>query len=200
MKISIIIPSYNCGKYIPRLLASLEKQLTSEVEVLVVNDGSTDDTLAVLGQFKGIKVIDKPNGGVSSARNAGLEIAQGEYIAFIDADDMVSDNYVSEILSKINDNDDYFYISWKFTGNQDREVIIEEEPPLWNCCVWNTVFKKETIGEKRFDEKMNFAEDYDFNARVKKSEMKRGNIRKVLYFYWSGREDGICMRRVRREL
>lgn len=200
MKLSIIIPSYNCGKYISYLLSKLEKQLTSEVEVIVVNDGSTDNTLAVLEQFKGIRIIDKPNGGVSSARNVGLECANGKYVAFIDADDMISDNYIAEILNKINDNDDYFYISWKFTGNQDREVIIAEEPPHWNCCVWNTVYKRETIGETRFDETMQFAEDYDFNFRVKKSGMKRGNIRKVLYFYWSGREDGICMRKVRGEL
>lgn len=200
MKLSIIIPSYNCGKYIPRLLTSLEKQLTSEVEVLVVNDGSTDDTLAVLGQFKGIKVIDKPNGGVSSARNAGLEIAQGEYIAFIDSDDMVSENYIAEILNKINDGDDYFYISWRFIGNQNHTIIIEEEPPLWNCCVWNTIFKREAIGETRFDETMKHAEDYDFNARVKKEGMRRGNITKVLYIYWSGREEGLCMQKARGEI
>lgn len=200
MKLTIIIPTYNCGKYIARLLECLDKQLTSDVEIIVVNDGSTDNTLEILNDFRNIKVIDKPNGGVSSARNVGIENSTGEYIAFIDADDMVTEDYIKKILDKIEEDYDYFYISWKFTGNQDREIIIDEEPIYWNCCVWNTVYKRKIIGGIRFNESMHFAEDYDFNARVKKNGMRRGNIKKILYLYWAGREDGLCMKNKRGEI
>jgi len=89
--ISIIIPVYNGEKYIEKCISSLTSQTFSNIEIIVVNDGSTDNTLSIIRNFQGhdarIIVIDKENEGVSIARNKALEIAKGEWIAFSDADD-----------------------------------------------------------------------------------------------------------------
>lgn len=90
-EISIIIPTYNCLKYLPLCIKSIQKQLVESIEILIIDDGSTDDTwqyLALAAQCdKRIKPIRIPQGGVAKARNYGLKIAKGQYIAFLDADD-----------------------------------------------------------------------------------------------------------------
>ena len=118
-------------------------------------------------------------GGASIPRNKCLDIAKGEYIVFIDADDIVKPNYVQTILNKINSEDfDYCYFGWE---SPHFKVIIESEPPDWNLCVWNCIYKKETIGNERFNPSIIIGEDYDFNIRVRKG--KRTNIREILYYY-----------------
>jgi glycosyltransferase involved in cell wall biosynthesis len=93
-KVSIVVPIYNVEKYLSRCLDSLLAQSLKDIEIVAVNDGSNDSSLDILKKFalkdSRIKVIDKPNGGVSSARNAGIKIASGEYIGFVDPDDWVN--------------------------------------------------------------------------------------------------------------
>jgi len=93
VKVSIVVPVYNVERYLPESIGSLQGQTMKELEIILVNDGSTDGSLAVCRSYAEkdgrIKVIDKPNGGVSSARNAGMDAATGEYIGFIDPDDWV---------------------------------------------------------------------------------------------------------------
>jgi len=90
MKVSMIVAAYNAEKYIEETLETLVKQTLDEYEILVVNDGSTDGTLEILRiyeeRYPHLRVIDKENGGPSSARNAGLDEATGEYVFFFDAD------------------------------------------------------------------------------------------------------------------
>ena len=97
--LSIVIPYYNT-KYIADLVKALFPQLTPEVEVLIIDDGST----VQLPSFEipeNVRLFYKDNGGAASARNEGIDNATGEYIAFIDADDLVAPNYVATILQKI---------------------------------------------------------------------------------------------------
>ena len=94
MKLSIIIPCYNAEPYINELIDCLKPQLNDDVEVIVVDDGSKKPYKTSAP----IKVIRKENGGASSARNCGLDNASGEYISFIDADDIVSVDYVKKLL------------------------------------------------------------------------------------------------------
>jgi len=106
--ISIIIPVYNAAKYLERSLGSVLKQTYRNLEIITVDDGSTDDSLELLNSFAAsdsrVKVIHKENGGSSSARNAGLKISTGEYIGFIDADDYIEyDMY--ENLARLLDED-----------------------------------------------------------------------------------------------
>ena len=109
MKLSIIIPTYNAEPYIHELLSALTPQITEETEVIIVDDGSSTP----LGiKYKWAKVIRQANKGASAARNTGLVKAQGEYIAFIDADDLISHNYISKVLEKIDTEEpDYIYLS-----------------------------------------------------------------------------------------
>lgn len=105
-KLSIIIPVYNAEKYILRCLQSIEKQpfsvIGGGIEVLLVNDGSTDGSQDICEEYAKshpqVRVFNKPNGGVSSARNMGLDNAQGDYVTFVDADDWLEENVLTETL------------------------------------------------------------------------------------------------------
>lgn len=175
MILSIIIPTYNRNEYIVKLLDKLHNQIQNNVEVIVVDDNS--DIPLEKSWFKYI-YLENNSGGASIPRNIGLDNAKGKYIAFIDADDLVSDDYIETILNKIKEEWDYCYISWK--GKTNR-IIIENEPPKWNCCVWNCIYKRDLIGNERFKPELKMAEDYDFNNRVRKG--KRANITKIIYYY-----------------
>lgn len=107
-KISVIVPVYNVEKYIGRCLQSFvsQKPSSSKFEIILVNDGSTDGSLAEAEKFSqqlpGLKIFTKPNGGLSSARNFGLEKAMGEYIWFVDGDDWVADKSMQILEDKMN--------------------------------------------------------------------------------------------------
>ena len=173
--LSIIIPTYNRNEYIVKLLDKLHSQMKNNVEVIVVDDHS--DIPLEKNWFKYI-YLDENSGGASIPRNVGLDNAKGRYICFVDADDMVSDDYIETILEKIKEDWDFCYISWQGKSNK---VIIKDTAPAWNCCVWNSVYKRDLIGDKRFDPKLKMAEDYDFNRKVRNG--KKANITKILYYY-----------------
>ena len=103
-KVSIIVPIYNMGKYLARCLDSLVGQNLNDIEIITINDGSTDNSLEILQNYKymdtRIKVINQENLGVSEARNAGIEIANGEYIAFVDPDDWVDSDMYATMYEK----------------------------------------------------------------------------------------------------
>ena len=102
--ISIIVPVYNAESTLIRCLNSLLKQSFEDFELLVVNDGSTDNSLKILRDYERIDdrivIINKLNGGVSSARNAGLEVVKGEWVAFCDSDDYVEPEFTTNLHNK----------------------------------------------------------------------------------------------------
>lgn len=106
-KVSIIVPIYNISDYIENCVGTLLKQSYPNIEILLVNDGSTDDSLDICKNLeslnKSVRLIDKSNGGLSSARNAGIVQAQGEYIAFIDGDDWIETNYIEMLVNAIEE-------------------------------------------------------------------------------------------------
>ena len=98
-KVSVIIPCYNSGKTIEQTVKSIEKQTWSNIELIIVNDGSDDDyTLNVLSKFKNAKIIYQKNSGLSSARNKGLANAKGNYVFFLDADDWIEIDAISKMM------------------------------------------------------------------------------------------------------
>ena len=186
IKLSIIIPYYKKYEEVKKLLDTLLKQKTEEVEIIVVDDGCNETRL---DQFRDITVIhlEENSGGASIPRNKGLDIAKGDYICFIDADDLVKDNYISTILNKIKTSEfDYCYFSWECSTHK---VIIKDEPPKWNCCVWNCIYKRDLIGGTRFRKDLKMAEDFYFNKEVRKG--KRENITEVLYYYNQDSKDSL---------
>ena len=106
ISVSIIIPVYNAEKTLSRCLDSLLKQTVKEIEIIVVDDGSTDGSPKICDEYAeryGITVIHKPNGGVSTARNRGMEEAKGKYLMFCDSDDWVEENYVEVFYSRVEE-------------------------------------------------------------------------------------------------
>lgn len=113
IKVSIIIPMYNVELYIGNLIDSLMDQLTQEVEIIFINDGSKDQTLEILSDkisnhpFKNFcEIVNQDNKGLSESRNIGVSIAKGKFIAFIDSDDVVKNDYIETLLRELNSNVD----------------------------------------------------------------------------------------------
>ena len=135
MKLSIIIPIYNSAQYLARCLDSLLAIKCEECEILCINDGSTDNSLDILNNYqnldKRIKIFSKQNGGVSSARNYGLDQARGEYIMFVDSDDIIENNYVSELMEytdkydiiKTGYKNDTIPITW---FSKEQEITMQD--------------------------------------------------------------------------
>ncbi len=187
MKFSIIVPVYNVEKYLPKCLESLVRQKGNfHYEIIVVNDGSPDQSEKIILEYKEkfhdlIKYIKKENGGISSARNAGLKEAKGEYILFVDSDDFVEQNLLEKIMEQ-NNNYDLFIYSYQNVYENNHSIEIKkcieqsqlvskvESLPLFfeneavRGYVWNKVFKNSLIQENKicFNEATKHIEDLEF--------------------------------------
>lgn len=160
MRLSIITPYYKTLEYTLKLAEVLEPQLTEEIEWIIVDDGCNEKELDKLKA----KVIHLPtnSGGASKPRNVALNIAKGDYIAFIDSDDMIRHDYIEKVLNSLKT--DIIYISWK---SRVHNIVITDIPPKWNCAVWCRVYKRKIIGRTRFREDLKTAEDWVFNQEIK---------------------------------
>lgn len=126
-KVSIIIPLYNKSKYISKTIDSIQEQQFKDYELIVVNDGSTDNSLEIVKQYAEydtrIHVLDISNGGVSNARNVGLKYAHGEWIQFLDGDDLINKEYLSNAIDIIeNKNVDILFTDF-WMVDEDRKLV-----------------------------------------------------------------------------
>ena len=126
-KISIIVPIYNVEKYLNRCIESILNQTFKDFELILVNDGSTDNSLEICKHYKDIDdricIIDKKNGGLSSARNAGLDIAKGEYIGFVDSDDYIHPQMYELLYDTIiKNNSDLAICDYKKVFENESEI------------------------------------------------------------------------------
>lgn len=190
IKLSIVIPYYNAEEYIGELLAVLEKQIIDEVEVILVDDGSKEP-------FKTdkawVQVHRKENGGCASARNVGLMYAKGEYIQFLDADDLVPSYFIEKLLEKIEEQPDMIDYSWKSLnkdGLQQGCKLRNSSDRLKNPSVCTRCFKRTFLGDVRFNEKKDSTEDEDFSRKVgyldPENEFKHTAITDYMYYYRTG--------------
>jgi glycosyltransferase involved in cell wall biosynthesis len=176
MLLSIITPYYRTLKEIKKIAEVLEPQLDNDIEWIIIDDGCSETELNKLNAT--ILHLPFNSGGASVPRNAGLDIAQGKYIAFIDSDDMITEDYIKEIRKKIAKEPDIIYLSWK---SQVHSIVMESLPPKWNCSVWCRVYKKDVIGDVRFKTYLKLAEDLIFVSNIKpKSSL---SIKKQIYLY-----------------
>lgn len=176
MMYSIIIPIYNAEATISRCILSILNQNNRDFELLLINDGSTDSSGYICNSFASkdsrIKVFHKINGGVSSARNLGIEHANGEWIIFIDADDYIEQNYLPNIIT----NTDLIIYNWKATDNSINDEFIPDQnvnkknyklflkEHLWKSVFrspWAKIYKRSIIEKEniRFNEKHRIGED-----------------------------------------
>ena len=159
-KYSIIVPSYNTEKTIKRCVDSLLKQEYKNIEIILVNDGSKDNTLKILNEYKkkhikNVIVVDKENGGVGSARNAGIEHATGDYITFVDADDALEKDAISYINQIIKNDEDMVISGLKRISEHDDTVLYELKPQnnLWSELKYTStqfkIYKREYLNKNK---------------------------------------------------
>lgn len=188
-KISVIMPVYKVKEDLLRnSIGSVLNQKYRNFELLIIDDGSPDQCGKICDEYSSdkVKVVHKTNGGASSARNVGLDIATGEYFTFVDADDCVSESYLSYLCELIHlSNSDISICCCEYLSSpqkRDRQeidmknVILNKEDAIDALCymkmqfsgnemtsVWGKLYKKVTVSNIRFDERMSVGEDFAFN-------------------------------------
>lgn len=197
--ISVIIPVYNLENYVRPAFHSIVSQTYKNLEIIVVNDGSTDNSLQIIKEFakadNRIKIINKVNGGISSARNAGLDAVTGKYVCFLDGDDFMNFNAIENMYASIKKyGADISVLDFKkirpnyykkhtcrknkkhdFKVIDNTELIKEmvTENNVRCMVVWGKLYKTSIIKENniRFDESIHYSEDvlfnYEYYKRVK---------------------------------
>ena len=213
--ISVIIPVFNVENYIVECFESFIKQFDDEIEVICVDDGSTDKSGIICDEYKEkynnhFKVIHNRNIGIGGARNFGLKIAKGEYIAWIDPDDYISENWYKEIKDVIKSKEpdilffDYILCreSKKILKNYaNKSSFISTEKFLYDVVkdtkiqsqLWQKVFKKNLFDNISFPENVKCMEDYAILHKLILKAKKIFYINKALYFY-RVRNDSLVMK------
>ena len=166
IKLSIIIPYYNTPEYTSELLDLLDQQLTDEVEVFLIDDGSTNKDFK---SFPWIKYVRLEHGGQGKARNKGLDLATGTYIQFIDSDDVISENFIEKLLEKIPEDRDIIEFSWRSLNTNGALFnfrVSKDGDRLTNPSACTRCFKRSYIGNIRFNEQKDATEDEDFSRRL----------------------------------
>lgn len=200
-KVSIIVPIYKAEKYIHRCIDSILAQTFTDWELLLVDDGSPDRSGEICDEYakkdKRIRVFHKENGGVSSARNWGLENVRGEYVTFVDADDKLDADALNVCMTEIETND-LDILQFSFTRNEhllgslgdDCTEVCSLPDYLGKrrllVCVWGTVIRTSIIhaNKIRFDGHMKLAEDQLFLFSCMEHATKLMRIPNRLYYYY----------------
>lgn len=203
-KISVIIPCYHAGETLLSIAEDLRNQTYSDFEVILVNDGDNtqDDVLREISSIDTrFRVVNKDNGGVSSARNYGLQCSRGEWIAFIDADDHVASDYLQLLIAEIDDVDivigghNVINKGVECCGDIDNVGVYELKDIfryIDSCCglrsAWSRLYKSQIIEENhiRFDESLAIAEDWLFNLDYYRHTTRLRLIGNSGYKYVSG--------------
>ena len=206
-KVSFIVPVYNTQEFLPRCLDSLLGQTLADIEIVVVNDGSPDDSAQVIAAYaqrdKRIRVIQKPNGGLSSARNAGMDVASGEIVDFVDSDDYVEPN-LAEFLAEAFERERPEIVVFgavcepaELASKRIRELLSPEarvfepfDPELLFCAraqpyVWRAAYARDLLERAflRFAQNVRFAEDVVFQFESYPLSKKTLVMPERLYHY-----------------
>lgn len=209
-KVSIIVPCYNAANYVNKTIDSIVNQTMTDIEAIFVDDGSKDNTLEVLKKKLlnleiDYKIVQKENGGVSSARNKGLEIATGKYVLFLDSDDFIEPNMLELMYNKIeeldldsvfcgydyvNMNGEYYkkyddrfkYIENTQDGFKTLEDILLNNIHIWTGCI---LYKRELLikNNLKYYEGCNYGEDFEFICKAITKSNKVGSVPKILSHY-----------------
>lgn len=205
MKVSVIIAAYNIENYIKRCLLSIVNQTLKDIEVIVVNDGSTDTTLAKIKEIQSkyniIKIVNQKNKGLIEARKSGLEIARGEYVLFVDGDDWLELNALELLYNNATNNKSDIVIYNAFSSFDDRKekfnVIFDDNlhknDYIKNLflgkilpCIWSKFVKLEFIKSNniKFPSNISFAEDLAAVASWFMYNPKISILKENLYNYY----------------
>ncbi len=212
MTLSVIMPIYNSEKYLKEAINSVLCQ-NGDFELILVDDGSKDNSLEICREFeksdKRVKVIHTENHGVSHARNVGINEASGDYIEFLDSDDLLDATTFIKVFACIEDNHpDIIVFGLKTFGNNCDETLsydfVADTTEKVSDAILelsrigkipssvNKVYRKKFIGDIRFDETVSFAEDYLFNIELFYRVESICGIKDALYFYRKAGESLSC--------
>ncbi len=213
--ISVIIPIYNSEEYLEKLLSSLREMINEKIQVILVNDGSTDNSKNIINRYNDIfKVIHlKKNHGVSYARNYGLKYATGKYITFVDSDDSISKDYFKVLLKNIESNHDIYAFElehvYKDRVNKNtceyKKLYTKEElfsnnflKPYVFIWVTNKCIKREVLLKNRISFNIDYSigEDLDFMLKVLNSIKTIYFIDKTLYYYNRANSNSLTRKKI----
>ena len=198
-KLSILIPAYNVERWLPRCLNSILSQVKDDIEIVIVDDGSTDTTLPCANEFaekwNDIRVFSKHNEGVGAARNYLLDKACGEFIWFVDSDDYIAEGALRHILSELNSTIDLLSVSYNggvftpFEGNATEYI----QKGYINGYLWTKIIRRSVIEDAhiRFDPQRYSQEDWFFLMQV---YPLLGNIKQITlqaYVYCDDNENSV---------
>lgn len=206
--ISIIIPVYNCEKYLNNLFSSFDRQRSNDFELVFVDDGSTDNSYELINGKIGtksypVKLIKQANGGVSAARNTGIKNATGEYITFVDADDYVTEDYIEYLTNGISESDADTFVFQLYRIRENLPYAIPDNPDgsfkvfskfemlkkfianPTKFTVCDLVVRRETVEKNNlyFASGYKYYEDYDYLLRLFCVSRKIEFTERMLYFY-----------------
>lgn len=210
-KISVVIPAYNCEKYIGRCINSLINQHGAELEIIVVNDGSTDGTLKELEQFKDLITVKSiENSGASAARNVGLECANGDFLMFVDSDDYLCENAIERLVGVQAENDaDIVRFRYEYVYSDgsklvplsqlcENSYITKEDFPrlvyplflkgIYLNSVCMSLFKRKIVEGMRFRTDMSTAEDAVFSLGAFTKAQSVQVVSDIIYKYYQSNE------------
>lgn len=202
-KVSIIVPCYNCEKYISECLESIINQSYNNLEIILINDGSTDNTESVISKYDDSRIVYKyqENGGVSVARNAGLSLVTGDYIMFLDSDDKMKNDAVEIALESIlNTDSDIVTFNYIRSCKDEDKILIEEKDEIKtytgkDICneyfkdnddltfiLWRKIYKKEIFDNIKFPDGL-VPEDMAIGLETLLQCKKISHIYKNLVYY-----------------
>lgn len=204
--ISVIVPVYNASSTIERCIDSILENKIEKLQIITVDDGSTDGSSDLLEKFhqrdERITVIHKCNEGVAAARNTGLMAANGDYIAFIDADDYIDSNYFKNLLDEIIEHDADICYCFAYNEDEDGNVLrrdygksgeISSTEYDWmsgqsHCVVWGALFANRIVDGLRFDERLSVGEDTLFFAQCVNRSNRIYCLGQPMYHYVINRD------------
>lgn len=195
--LTIIVPIYNVEKYIDECLRSIVAQTFRDYEVLMIDDGSTDGSSYICKRFsedERFAYIYKENGGVSSARNLGLELSKGKYIGFVDPDDCISSDFYSSMIAKLeSESADICQCEWLTTIDETGRVLLQGKSYRsrndslvvleFGSVVWDKIYKKDIFHIARFDENLKLYEDVEIFSKILYHDIKMVFSDSGTYFY-----------------
>lgn len=203
-KISVIVPVYKTEGLLDRCVESIVGQTYKNLEIILVDDGSPDKCPAMCDEWaekdSRIRVIHKENGGVSSARNAALDIATGDYIGFVDSDDWIEPEMYSSLIQKISESGKNIalcsYYAVEISGERyecrcvvDKEVLDKDDYFRFIVLggdggyIWNRLYDADILKEVRFDEDIWYSEDLLFNFKTAQKSNGAAILDKIEYNY-----------------
>jgi glycosyltransferase involved in cell wall biosynthesis len=190
-RISVVIPCYNYGQYLPEAVQSCLRQTVSPHQVLIVDDGSTDDTAAVARQFgHRVEYLWKRNGGLSSARNEGVAHVTGDYVVFLDADDLLADTYLercAEVLGSVPRDIAFVYTPVRYFGR--RSGVSRTSPysirtlRYSNYVNASAMIRSDVLRRFSYAEDLSSLEDFDFYLTLAEHGFRGMRIKEPLLLY-----------------